>query len=205
MDDHGRRFRSSRGGGTAGSRAQGPDAEGDGDRRRHQPAAVRGGRCRRRRPHHEAVQPDQPGERAEVPADSPGRRPLRVRRGGSLRPVRCRPPHAGHRAHAGLAFPDGSLGLPGRGRQARRSRHAARAHARSHSHRRRALQGQDPRLGRRQRSDRRGRVAAQVAVAGRASATTTSPRRSSSRARPIRTPSCITTTSISRSRRSAPA
>ena len=55
----------------------------------------------------------------------------------------------------------------GRGRQASGSRHAAGAHARSHPHRRRTLQGQDPRLGRRQRSDRRGRLAAQVAVAGR--------------------------------------
>jgi endo-1,4-beta-xylanase len=52
-------------------------------------------------------------------------------------------------------IPRRGLGLPGRRRQARRSRHAARADARSHPHRGRALQGQDSRLGRRQRSDRR--------------------------------------------------
>ena len=55
----------------------------------------------------------------------------------------------------------------GAGRQARRSRDAARAHARPHPHRRRTLQGQDSRLGRRQRGDRRGRHAAQGAVARR--------------------------------------
>ena len=61
----------------------------------------------------------------------------------------------------------GRLGLRGRRRQAGRSRHAARAHARSHPHGRRSLQRQDSRLGRRQRSDRGGRLDAQVAVAGR--------------------------------------
>ena len=70
----------------------------------------------------------------------------------------------------------------------------------AHRHGRRPLQGKDSRLGRRQRSAERRRHAARLAVAPRASATTTSPRHSSSHARPIPAPSCTTTTTTSRRR-----
>ena len=124
---------------------------------------------------------------------------------GSLRPVRRRSPHAGGRPQSRVAFADAA---PGCFRAptasppiaTRCSRACAITSAPSSAATKaRSTAGTSST----KRSTKTGRCASRR---GRtASATTTSPRPSSSRTRPIRTPSCITTTSISRSPRSAPA
>ena len=102
------------------------------------------------------------------------------------------------RAHARVAQPDAALGVPGRERDPVSRDTLLGPDARPHPHRRRPLQGPHQRLGRRQRGAGRGRHAAPLAVAARSSATTTSPRRSSSPTRPIPARSCTTTTTRSR-------
>ena len=74
----------------------------------------------------------------------------------------------------------------------------SRACATHIAHGRRPLQGQDSRLGRRQRGAERGRHAARLAVAPRHRRRLHRARRSSSRTRPIPAPSSTTTTTTSR-------